>query len=400
MFGRKKFMIHIIQTGSLLVLAAFLLFLCPFSGKMLSLHIPLLIYGEERESEEESLLCKSITIHVPLYAYLGREGEMLTLNQSPLTEEQILLLEARDEEEGWENDVTLLDEMKKENEKARTGEETEKEAEGNSDENMKTDGELPAQPVANLNMEDYQNFDKLLEKFYVVDKTTYIDGEELNIDNMLNKDLTLKKDVTGPQILIYHTHSQEGYADSVPGDKSTTVVGAGEKLAKLLTEEYGLQVLHHTGEYDVESRDYAYANVTPALEQILAENPSIEVIIDLHRDGVADGTRLITEVNGKQTAQFMFFNGLSRLKNTGEIGYLQNDNRVGNLAFSFRLQLKCEEYYPGLARKIYLKGYRYNLQYREKSLLVELGAQTNTLEEVNNALPPLAHVIAMVLKGE
>ena len=88
------------------------------------------------------------------------------------------------------------------------------------------------------------------------------------------------------------------------------------------------------------------------------------------------------------------------MKSAGEIEYLKNENREGNLAFSFQLQVKCMEYYPGLARSIYLKGYRYNMQYKEKSLLVELGAQTNTVEEVWNALPPLAHVLSMVLKGE
>lgn len=398
MVRKREIITSVIKTGSLLILAAFLLFLCPFSCMIFSWHSPLLIYGKTATTQE-NILCRSMDIHIPLYGYLGEGKEVLIQKQSPLTEAEVLLLEARDEEDGWEDRSGDNREQPTEKESVSPAElQTEASIQELTDH---TNGNVSwEEPVVSLNMEEYQNFDKMLEKFYVVDKTTYIDSEELNLDKMLNKDLTLDKNVEGPQILIYHTHSQEGYADSVPGDKSTTVVGAGERLAQILTQQYGLQVLHHTGEYDVESRDYAYANVTPALEQILAENPTIEVIIDLHRDGVAEGTHLVTELDGKKTAQFMFFNGLSRLKNTGDIPYLQNDNREGNLAFSFRLQLKCEEYYPGLARKIYLKGYRYNLQYRENSLLVELGAQTNTLEEINNALPPLAHVIAMVLKGE
>ena len=150
----------------------------------------------------------------------------------------------------------------------------------------------------------------------------------------------------------------------------------------------------------MENRDYAYANAVPDLERILSENPSVEVVIDLHRDGVADGTHLVTEIDGKQMAQFMFFNGMSRLNSVGEIDYLRNDNRDGNLAFSFQLQVKCKQYYPGLARNIYLKGYRYNMQYKARSLLVELGAQTNTVEEVYNTVPYLAHVLAMVLSGD
>ena len=210
-------------------------------------------------------------------------------------------------------------------------------------------------------------------------------------------DLSLETDGENPQILIYHTHSQEGYADSAPGDVSTGVVGAAEYLTKLLQEKYGFNVMHHTGEYDVKDRDNAYSYAGPALEQILAEHPSIEVVIDLHRDGVAETTRLVTEVNGKQTAQIMFFNGLSRTTANGDIPYLANPYLADNLAFSFQMKLAAEEYYPGFARSNYLKGYRYNLHYRPKSLLIEVGAQTNTFEEARNAMEPLADILHKVL---
>ena len=57
------------------------------------------------------------------------------------------------------------------------------------------------------------------------------------------------------------------------------------------------------------------------------------------------------------------------------------------------------EYYPGLTRKIYLKAYRYNMHLRPRNLLIELGAQNNTLEEARNACLPLAHLLDMVLSG-
>ena len=56
--------------------------------------------------------------------------------------------------------------------------------------------------------------------------------------------------------------------------------------------------------------------------------------------------------------------------------------------------------YPGLARRIYLKGYRYNMHFRPKSILVEVGAQTNTYEEAENAMKPLAEILNKVLSGE
>jgi len=177
------------------------------------------------------------------------------------------------------------------------------------------------------------------------------------------------------------------------------VVG-GEYLSEILQNQYGYQVLHHTGMYDVNSRDDAYSNSLPDIEQVLAENPSIEVIIDLHRDSMPEETKLVMDLDGRPTARFMFFNGISRTKKTGNIAYLKNENLEDNLAFSFQLQLKAAEYYPGITRKIYLKGYRYNMHLLPRTTLIELGAQNNTVEEAMNACDPLAHILHMVLSGE
>ena len=251
-----------------------------------------------------------------------------------------------------------------------------------------------------IDYEKLLDFDYLKKNFYTVDNSTDIGANLLDARRMLEYDATISGDASNPQILIYHTHSQEDFADSIPGDTSTTILGAGEKLAQLLRDEYGFHVIHHTGVYDVESRDYAYSAAGPAIEQILKENPSIEVVIDLHRDGVADSTRLVSDVGGRPTAQFMFFNGLSYLKSRGPVDYLENPYIEENLAFSFQMKLAADEYYPGFARHTYLKGLRYNMHYCPKSLLIEVGAQTNTVEEIMNAIDPLAHILAMVLKGE
>ncbi len=92
------------------------------------------------------------------------------------------------------------------------------------------------------------------------------------------------------------------------------------------------------------------------ISQILEENPSVEVVIDLHRDGVPEGKRLVTNVNGKETAKIMFFNGLSRTNKNGEITYLPNPYIKENLAFSLQMMLESKKYYPDLARTIYLRG--------------------------------------------
>lgn len=251
-----------------------------------------------------------------------------------------------------------------------------------------------------VDLEQLSDYETLLERFYTIDANTMVGTEQLNIEKLLAQDLSIDREAQGPQILIYHTHSQEGFVDSVPGDVSTTIVGVGEHLAQILQEEYGYSVLHHTGQYDVDSRDDAYGEALPALKQLLEENPTIQVVIDLHRDQMPEETKLVMDLDGRPTARFMFFNGLSRTKQSGDIDYLQNENIEMNLAASFQMQLKCEEYYPGLTRKIYLKGYRYNMHLCPRTLLVELGAQNNTVEEAMNACDPLAHVIHMVLSGE
>ena len=256
------------------------------------------------------------------------------------------------------------------------------------------------QKVVTYSREKLADFDYLIQNFYRIDKTTTINSSQLNAAKMLEKDMTITHGADTPQILIYHTHSQEGYVDSIPGDVSTTVVGVGDYLTKLLQEQYGLNVLHHTGQYDVVTRDDAYSMAGPAVEKILAENPSIEVVIDLHRDGVGESTHLVTNIDGVDMAKIMFVNGLSRTTSVGEIGYLYNPNLADNLAFSFQNQLTMAEYYPGLSRGIYLKGYRYNLHYCPKTLLVEVGAQTNTLQEALNAMGPLADVLHKVVIGQ
>ena len=181
-------------------------------------------------------------------------------------------------------------------------------------------------------------------------------------------------------------------------------MGVGNYLAEILTETYGYQVLHVTEEFDlaggVLDRNKAYDYARPYIEQILKENPSIEVVIDLHRDGVAEDRRLVTEINGKPTAQIMFFNGLSYTASGGPVDYLPNPYIQDNLAFSFQMEYQAAQYYPDFYRGIYLSGLRYNLHLRKRAVLLEAGAQTNTVQEVKNAMEPFADILNRVLTGE
>ncbi len=249
-------------------------------------------------------------------------------------------------------------------------------------------------------LKDYNYF---INQFYAIDSTTYAPDGLLDAENFMNMDLSIDLQGDAPKVLIYHTHSQEAFADSRPGEWQDTVVGLGETLKNNLESRYGVSVLHLTDTFDVidgvTDRSAAYTYAEEKIWEVLQEYPSIKVVIDLHRDGVADGTRLVTNIGGKDTAQLMFLNGLCRTAANGPIEYLQNPYLTENLAFSFKLQAKAAQYYPDLMRRIYLRSYQYNLHILPRSLLVECGAQTNTVEEVQNAMPLLADLLYLVLSG-
>lgn len=300
-----------------------------------------------------------------------------------------------------ENEQFLVENLIKENQEAAPKEE-DSSGEVIEEEPPEEPVETSA-PVTTIPLEQFQDFDFVIQNFYTIDKTTSISREQLDAKALLEKDLRLSEKSENPQILIYHSHSQEEFADSIPGDTSTTIVGVGEYLTTLLRDTYGYHTMHVTDTFDIVDgkldRNKAYNYAQEKISQVLEENPSIEVVIDLHRDGVLEGKRLVTEINGKPTAKIMFFNGLSRTVQNGEISYLPNPYIQDNLAFSLQLARYAKEYYPDWFRTIYLRGYRYNLHLRPKALLVECGAQTNTVEEEKNAMEPLADILNKVLAG-
>ena len=275
------------------------------------------------------------------------------------------------------------------------------------DENGKLIGQPdePQQPVssevaADQSIDKLRDFEYLLSNFYTVDSSTMMGAEQLNVDDLLGRNMKIGREGNEPKILIFHTHSQETFVDSVPGDISTGIVGIGQYLTELLNAK-GIPTLHDFGVYDIINgkldRSEAYENAEASIRPILEANPSIEVAIDLHRDGVAETTHLVTQINGKPTARIMYFNGLSLSRTNGDITYLYNPYIQDNLAFSLQMQLASERMYPGFVRHIYLKAYRYNLHLLPKSLLIEAGAQTNTVEEMKNAMEVLADTLCEVL---
>ena len=242
-------------------------------------------------------------------------------------------------------------------------------------------------------------FSSFLANYYIEDLSTKAAEELFRPEVLADYDLTVEKK-DEPQILIFHTHGSEGYADSREGVTEDTVIGVGNLLEQELREVYGYNVIHEKSVFDrkadgTDDRNNAYNNALPVITEILEQYPSIEVVIDLHRDS---GDARTSVINGVKTAKVMLFNGLCRTKD-GPITYYSNPNLQGNLAFSLHLQVTGNELYPGLMHRIYLKSYRYNMHLKEKYILVELGTHKNTVAEAKAAMKPLAETIATVLSG-
>ena len=369
--------------------------------------LPVLSYGQEQTPED---------FFSAVLRTVGEQFPILSFQETDCGEEEIIEDAETAEAIREENEKLIAQKLEAENQAQAVTEENQQAQETQSDGAAETQNEtaqaqetsqIPegtaTQKQVEIPREQLTDFNYLLNNFFVVDPTTTALESQINVDTLLGKDMKLEKNPEQPQILIYHTHSQEGFADSVEGDTSTTVIGVGDYLAQLLQERYGYQVLHITDTFDIVvgqlDRSAAYNYAEPVISQALQEHPTIEIVIDLHRDGVDESKHLVTEVNGKPTAQVMFFNGLSRTNQNGEISYLPNPYIEDNLAFSFQLEYLAKQYYPEYTRCIYLKGYRYNLHLKPRSLLLEVGAQTNTVEEAKNAMEPFADLLYKVLSG-
>lgn len=342
-----------------------------------------LTYVNREEKSLQEWIANQALEMLPLGSYINGKSVCEATVEDEMTYEMILAKQASDENEVDANGNLI----------------------GKEDKSVQQEAKQETQPInrsrVDLSVEKLKDFEYLRSHFYTVDSSTFVNPEDLQAEKLLSKSMKLDKSKKGPKILLYHTHSQEAFADSVPGDVNTTVVGVGRYLTKLLTEKYGIETLHHEGIYDMKNgkvdRTQAYERAKGNIQKILNENPSIEMVIDLHRDGVGKNTRLVTEINGKPAAKLMFFNGMSRTRSNGKLTVLQNPYIQDNLALSLQMKVEAEKRYPGLTRNIYLKGYRYNMHMKPKTLLIEGGAQTNTVAEIMHSMDYLAEILNAVV---
>ncbi len=246
-----------------------------------------------------------------------------------------------------------------------------------------------------------QNINNSLKSIYAIDKKTGITNDLFDINAMSKANLHIKKEGNGPKILIFHTHGSELYADSTNINEG--VIGVGEHLKAMIEDKYGIECIHLTDRFDMVNgklqRNGAYERAEPVVRQILKENPSIELVIDLHRDGVNNNLRLVTNIDGKNYAKIMFFNGICKKWDNGklvDIPDLVNPYVKTNLALSYQMFQQVYGFNGNLPRKIYINAYRYSLHMMDKSMLIELGAQTNTYEEALNSIEVVGEALGKV----
>ena len=204
------------------------------------------------------------------------------------------------------------------------------------------------------------------------------------------------------KIAIYHTHTTESYSQSekykyaMTGDFRTTdlnytVAKVGDELDKQLTQ-YGYQIVHDKTYHDYPSYNGSYGRSLTTLQNILKENPDVEVAIDLHRDAVGSngtyGPRV--KIGDEYCAQLMFVIG------TDGSGLLHPNWRQ-NLQYAMKVQQKANELYPGLFRPINLRTSRFNQHLTTATTIIEVGATGNTLDECISSMKYLAKVLSEVV---
>ena len=211
---------------------------------------------------------------------------------------------------------------------------------------------------------------------------------DFSIDSLLGSPLGWKTGGKGVQVLIVHTHGTEAYTPDKNNNYSTddpyrtentkyNVVRIGDEMEKILSD-MGIKTLHDRKIYDRPNFSGSYGRSLAAVKQALADNPSIKVVLDIHRDAIIDSAgntlKAVATVDGKSVAQVMMVVGTNA---TG----LDHPDWKKNLSFALKLQRQINKAYPSLLRQIDLREYRFNQHVTPGALIVEVGTSGNTLEE-------------------
>ncbi|MBQ7086189.1 MAG: stage II sporulation protein P [Clostridia bacterium] len=228
---------------------------------------------------------------------------------------------------------------------------------------------------------------------------------DIDMAALLKNDSPVELSPKGVQVLIVHTHGSESYTPSpayqfeyTENDRTLdtryNVVRIGDELEEIL-ENNGIETLHIRDIFDSPSYNGSYTRSLNAITEAFGENPSIKVVIDLHRDAMIakDGTKykVTADIDGRTAAQLMFVTGSSG-------GGLVHDNWQKNLTFHGKIQQEMNSRYPGIMRPIVVRDSRFNQHVCTGSMLLEVGTSGNTLDEALYSIQLFGEVLSEMLK--
>ncbi|MBQ2848361.1 MAG: stage II sporulation protein P [Clostridia bacterium] len=226
----------------------------------------------------------------------------------------------------------------------------------------------------------------------------------LNIEKVLSEPLELSVDKSKPAVLIFHSHTSEGYEmierdwyaqdyASRSNDENRNIVRVGTEIANYLTD-LGYTVIHDKTIHDKSYSD-SYPSSRKTVEKHLEDHPEIQIVLDIHRDSITqnngDKIKPVNTIGGKKAAQLMIITGAEEGKVTDFPDWEYN------LRFALQLQKKCETMFPGLMRPVLFSQRKYNMDMTRFSLLIEMGSEANTLEEACYSGRMLAAALAALM---
>ena len=209
---------------------------------------------------------------------------------------------------------------------------------------------------------------------------------------------------TEPTVLILHTHATESYTKGDAQyressafrtlDENYNMLSIGTCVADILSQN-GISVIHDRELHDYPSYDGSYNNARQSIRYYLEKYPSVQLVLDLHRDASGDlnnQMRTLATVDGRDSAQLMLVMG------TDGAG-LSHPHWQENLALGLKLQTVLERLAPGITRPTVLRGQRFNQDLSTGALLVEVGSAGNSHSEALLAAEKLAEAIIILAKG-
>lgn len=211
---------------------------------------------------------------------------------------------------------------------------------------------------------------------------------------LVNQKLEVKKGE--PLIYLYNSHQTEEYSNSdMPYDINPTVTINNYIMKEVFEKNNYKTIIEERSIRDILNiNNWNYASSYKAsriyLEDVKKNYPSLKYFIDIHRDSLKKDRTSIT-INEKKYAKMLFLIGL------------EHDNYQANLTFTEQINNKVNELYPGLSKGIYKKegpGVNgiYNQDFSPNTILIEIGGQENTVEEVMNTSLAISNIISEVIK--